>query len=145
MLKCLETCLLEMVSGPLSPLTLLSAASCLMGFWIVRKCGVVSCICACHFHPNVHSMPTASLPGVIKLPFDHAENTFPCCLFAPLFRRLKARQHHHWAHYLAHSCEKLPLISHTSAHHNGFFPLAEMCPCGFGVHHGHSQHQVSSV
>lgn len=37
---------------------------------------VVSCICTCHFPTNIHSMPTSSLPKVIKLPFDRAENIF---------------------------------------------------------------------
>ena len=39
--KCLESCLLEISRGPLSPLTVLSAAAHSMGFWTVRKCGEV--------------------------------------------------------------------------------------------------------
>lgn len=114
-----------------------------MGFWMVRKCGVPSCICTCHFPPHMHGAPTTSLPGVIRLPFDHTENIFLCCLFAPLFRRLKAWQRLHWACYLAHSCGKLPSIMHTSPHCTVFISLTAACLCAFGVCCGHSQGQVS--
>ena len=118
--KCLESCLLEIVSGPLSSLTLLSAAAYSIGFWTMRKCGEVSCICTCHFPPNVHSMSSTSLPGVIKLPFDHAANIFLCCLFAPLFRHLTppslsplSDSQLVGSHVRSHT--------HTPTHHNVFF------------------------
>lgn len=114
-----------------------------MGFWVVRKCVVPSCICTCHFPPHMHGTPTTSLPGVIRLPFDHTKNIFLCCLFAPLFRRLKAWQRLHWACYLAHSCGKLPSITHTSPHCTVFISLTATCLCAFGVCCGHSQGQVS--
>ena len=135
---------MERVSGPLSPLTLLSAAAYSRGFWTMRKCGEVSCICTCHFPPDVHSMSSTSLPGVIKLPFDLMANIFLCCLFAPLFRHLTlpslsplSDSQLVGSHVRSHP--------HTPTHHNVFFfffPPTAMGPCDFGIHHSHDQYQI---
>lgn len=111
---------MERVSGPLSPLTLLSAAAYSRGFWTMRKCGEVSCICTCHFPPDVHSMSSTSLPGVIKLPFDLMANIFLCCLFAPLFRHLALPS----PSPLSDSQlvgSRVRSHPHTPTHHNVFF------------------------
>lgn len=108
----------------------------------MRKCGEVSCICTCHFPPDVHSMSSTSLPGVIKLPFDLMANIFLCCLFAPLFRHLALPS----PSPLSDSQlvgSRVRSHPHTPTHHNVFFfPPTAMGPCDFGIHHSHDQNQI---
>lgn len=115
-------------SGPLSPDSLVSCL--LLHQFLTCKDifpnWVVSCVC--HFPPNTHRMPTTSLPEVIKLPFDHAENIFFSCLihcssslaFGSLTTPSLSRR-------LAHSYRKLLSILRTFTHYAFSIPLTAMC------------------
>lgn len=87
---------------------------------------VVSCVC--HFPPHTHRMPTTSLPEVIKLPFDHAENIFFSCLIhcssSLAFGSLTTPS---LSPHSAHSDRKLLSILCTFVHYAFSVPLTATC------------------
>ena len=131
--------------GATQPLDSLVSCCPLNGLLDCKEMWRGSCVCSCHFPPNVHSVSSTSLPGVIKLLVDQAANIFLCCLSAPLFRHLTLPLLSPLSDsQLVGSC-----IDHTRTHTHThthitvvFFPPTAMSPCDFGIHHGHDQYQI---
>lgn len=127
--KCMESCLLETVKWATQPW--LSLVSCLLlnQFLTCKEIfpsWVVSCVC--HFPANIHRMPATSLPEVIKLPFDHAENIFFSCLIhCSSFLTFGSLTMPSLSPHFAHSYRKLLSILHTFMHYAFPIPLTATC------------------